>query len=256
MGFGQILLIVGTLSWGIVGAQGRVRLATCVEFISSWFVAIPLSVISLHVLNFNLVGFAASLVFGYTVGGIVLGFIILRSDWRALSQTVISRNAIEGISWDDNDWEELPPHVQSAALVLGYTKQLWDSDTEPSATSKDWKQLAQGEKEAARILGYNRKTWDDESSSSSSSNKNENESETGKMYDDTDWEDLPKEVQEAAKVLGYDQDLWDNDGSPKSEDKWWRRLSPEEQDAARTLGYTEQTWDDDSSSDSSSSDDS
>ena len=166
MGFGQILLIIGTVSWGIVGAQGRVRLATAIEFCTSWVVCIPLCTISLYGLNYDLKGFVAALVFGYTVAGVTLGFIILRSDWHALSQTVISRNAIEGVSWQDNDWEELPKPVQMAAIVLGYTKQLWAMNEEPPTVSKTWKELTTAEKEAARILGYTYKTWDDDNSSS------------------------------------------------------------------------------------------
>ena len=106
IGFGQILMVVGTVTWSIVGAQGRIRLATIVELISSWCIAIPCCVISLYVFNYNLLGFVASLIFGYTVGGVVMGFIILRSDWNALSQSVIASNANEEIAWAVNESEE------------------------------------------------------------------------------------------------------------------------------------------------------
>jgi hypothetical protein len=249
MGFGQVLLIIGTVSWGIVGAQGRVRLATAIEFCTSWIVCIPLCSISLYVLNYDLNGFVAALVFGYTVAGITLGFIIVRSDWQALSQTIISRNAIEGVSWQDNDWEELPMPVQTAALVLGYTKQLWNTNEEPPASSKNWKELTSMEKEAARILGYNRRAWDDDSSSNSGADDTE---ETGKIYDEEDWADLPLDIQEAAKVLGYDSTIWDCGGSSHTDSKCWVQLTEAEQVAARQLGYTEKIWDEDRKADMSS----
>jgi hypothetical protein len=253
MGFGQTLLIIGTVSWGIVCSQGRVRLATAVEFLTSWFVVIPLCAISLYALEYNLLGFVAALVFGYTVGGLSLGFIILRSDWRALSQTVIARNSIVGVAWQDNDWEELPAHVQTAALVLGYTKRLWDTDEEPPACSKDWKKLTTVEKEAAQILGYNRRTWNDDGSSSSSEDDTEI---TAKAYEGVRWLDLPPDIQEAAKVLGYNSRTWDDDGSPESDDKCWEQLTPAEQDAARKLGYSEKTWDEDGGAEVNTSEDS
>lgn len=244
MGFGQISLIIGTLSWGIVGAQGRVRLATAIEFSTSWFVAIPLCAISLYVLNYDIVGFAASLVFSYTAGGIVLGFVILRSDWGALSQTVISRNAIEGVTWEDNDWEELPPHVKTAAEFLGYTKHLWDNDEEPASNARDWDDLNPREKEAARIMGFNRRKWDDESDTSDGESQSK---ETGK-YDHMDWKRLPPNVQKAAKKLGYTKNLWDTDQEPHSSNMAWDEMGPSEQDAASILGYNKKTWDGESRS--------
>jgi len=121
-------MIVGTVSWGVICAQGRIRLSTAIEFCTSWMVVIPLCAVSLFVLKYDIKGFVASMVVGYTFAGVALGFIILRSDWRALSQTVISRNSIEGVAWQDNNWEELPTPIHTAALVLGYTKRLWSSN--------------------------------------------------------------------------------------------------------------------------------
>lgn len=232
-------MIAGTVTWGIVGAQGRIRLATVVEFVSSWFIAIPCSAISLYVFNYNLLGFVASLIFGYTVGGVAMGFIILRSDWNALSQSVIARNAIEGVTWEDNDWEELPPHVQQAALSLGYTKQMWNNDQEPPSNERDWDELSPREKEAAKIMGFNRSKWDDESDTSDGESKVE---EKGK-YDNYSWKDLPPDARKAAEILGYTKKLWDCDKEPASCENEWNDLSPIEQGAAIILGYDKRKWD-------------
>jgi hypothetical protein len=99
-------MIVGTVTWGIVGAQGRIRLATTVEFMSSWFIGIPLCAVSHFVLNYNLMGFVGSLIFGYTIGGAAVGVIILTSNWDAISQDVVARNAIEGVTWDDESKDD------------------------------------------------------------------------------------------------------------------------------------------------------
>lgn len=98
-------MIVGTVTWGIVGAQGRIRLATTVEFMSSWFIGIPLCAASHFILNYNLTGFVGSLIFGYTIGGAAVGVIILTSNWDAISQDVVAKNAIEGVTWDD-EWKD------------------------------------------------------------------------------------------------------------------------------------------------------
>ena len=59
-----------------------------------------------------------------------------------------------------------PTPIQTAAHVLGYTKQLWALKEEPPLTgSKTWRELASAKKEAALILGYTEKTWGDDISS-------------------------------------------------------------------------------------------
>jgi Na+-driven multidrug efflux pump len=68
-GIGNIALSIGTLSWTLVGAQGRYRLATTVGFAGSWLVTIPLSVITSVVLNLDLQGQTAAIVIGYMVSG-------------------------------------------------------------------------------------------------------------------------------------------------------------------------------------------
>lgn len=234
-------MVVGSVSWGVVGAQGRVRLATAIEFATSWLVVIPLCGISLYVFNFDLVGFVAALVFGYTVGGYAMGFIILRSNWSALSQVVISRNAREGVSWEDNDWDELPPYVQKAASCLGYTKEIWNDDEDPPSKAKDWGDLTRDEKEAAALLGFDRTTWGSEDGTSS--DEDDSPKEEARRYDDLDWKELPRHARDAAITLGFNKKLWDSGGEPGSCSRSWKRLKPTERDAAKTLGYSQETWD-------------
>ena len=68
IGFGQILMSVGMVCWNILGAQGRVRLATLIEFISSWILVMPMASILVFVYNYNLMGMVGPLVLGYTIG--------------------------------------------------------------------------------------------------------------------------------------------------------------------------------------------
>jgi hypothetical protein len=107
----------------VIGAQGRVRLATVVEFFISWLIAVPLSALFVYVFHLNLEGMVAGLTIAYTIGANVYLFILIKSDWAGLSALVISRNAAEGLMYDEFDWDDLPDDIQKAATTLGYTKE-------------------------------------------------------------------------------------------------------------------------------------
>jgi Na+-driven multidrug efflux pump len=93
VGIGNIALTAGTVSWALVGAQGRYRLATLTAFVSSWCVTLPLAAIFTYGLNFDLQGVVASVVAGYSVTGTALLYILIRSDWERLSKIVVELNA-------------------------------------------------------------------------------------------------------------------------------------------------------------------
>ena len=60
------------------------------------------------------------------------------------------------------DWDDLPADVKAAAVTLGYTKEIWDSDGEPDSHDSDWAELSEAQKEAAKKLGYTPEEWDEE----------------------------------------------------------------------------------------------
>ena len=171
----QVGLATATVCWAILGAQGRYRLATTITFVGTWFVTIPLSVISILVLNWNLLGPVASLVIGYTVSGATLIGYFLTSDWKYLSEQVVQQHEIEMAEgncvgkYDDYDWNDLPKKAKHAAKTLGYHKRIWDSDGTTEATEKDWDDLTVEQRMAAIELGYNQVGWDGDGSSSTSS---------------------------------------------------------------------------------------
>ena len=73
--------------------------------------------------------------------------------------TMLVEDAPESPIYDDYSWRNLPPHVQEAAMILGYTPQLWDMDEEPPTCDKSWRRLTAEEKCAATLLGYNKQRW-------------------------------------------------------------------------------------------------
>jgi len=245
VGFGQILMSVGMVCWNILGAQGRVRLATLIEFISSWILVIPMAAVLVFVYNYNLMGMVGPLVLGYTIGCVVIIYILFTSDWTQLSDKVVEQNG-GNINYDEYDWADLPLKIQEAAIVLGYTAQMWDSDEEPASSKKDWDELALQEQEAARRMGFNRRKWDNDQSGVT----DEENRSASTDYDDYDWDELPFMIQQAARLLGYTKIMWDTDKEPASANKDWVELSAQEQEAALKLGYDQRKWDGDDNSNS------
>jgi len=251
IGFGQILMVWGMVAWAILGAQGRIRIATVLEAFISWGIGAPIAAIFVYVFNYNIEGIVGGLSIGYTIGTNVYLYMLNTSDWESLSAVVVAQCAVEGQTYDEFDWDDLPDYIQDAAADLGYNKWMWESDdVQPESDDKDWEELTSRERKAAIILGYNKKSWngDGESEEDSTSDGSSEGSEA--------WASLSKEAKSAAKILGYTRSIWDNDGSPPTEEKDWDELSPKERAAAKTLGYTQKKWDgeDDDESDASSLD--
>lgn len=101
-GIGNIALSIGTMSWTLVGAQGRYRLSTSVGLSGAWLVAIPMAAILTVVYNVDLQGQTAAIVIGYMVSGTANTYILIQSDWPKLSRRVIAQTA-ENVGDDDDD---------------------------------------------------------------------------------------------------------------------------------------------------------
>lgn len=261
IGFGQILMVWGMVAWAILGAQGRIRTATVLEFFVSWGVGAPIAAILVFVFNYNIEGIVGGLSIGYTVGTNIYLYLLYTSDWEALSANVVSRSAMEGQTYNEFDWDDLPDEIQDAAADLGYNKWIWESESlQPESDGKDWHQLTSAERKAALNLGYNKKLWNGDVDSEDATGGDKMGSKGANDSSSTaseDWVNLSKEAKMAANILGYNQSIWDNDGSPPTEDKDWDELSPKERAAAKTLGYTQEKWngEDDDESDDDETDD-
>jgi MatE len=91
-GFGNAAMTMGTMSWTLLGAQGRYRLATVVVCMSSWFITLPLAAVFSIYWKLNLQGQTAAMFIGYMISGAVHAYYLFRSDWIALSQSVMDDN--------------------------------------------------------------------------------------------------------------------------------------------------------------------
>ena len=92
IGVGNVLMVFGMVSWGLVGAQGRYRLATLVSVFSSWVVTIPLALFFSLYCNFDLSGIVSSVIVGYSTSGMIQAYILLRSDWEHIAKTIQEYN--------------------------------------------------------------------------------------------------------------------------------------------------------------------
>ena len=91
-GLGNATLTIGTMSWTLLGAQGRYRLATVIVGIVSWAVSLPMGAICSVWLKVSLEGQTAAVVIGYTISGGIHAYFLFRSDWVALSKSVMDDN--------------------------------------------------------------------------------------------------------------------------------------------------------------------
>jgi MATE family multidrug resistance protein len=88
-GIGNIAMTVGTMSWTLLGAQGRYRLATAIAFCGSWLITLPMAAVTSAMLNFDLQGQTSAIVVGYMVSGTINAYLLFRSDWETISQDVM-----------------------------------------------------------------------------------------------------------------------------------------------------------------------
>lgn len=217
---GLIALTLGSMSWTILCAQGRMRLATAVTVLGSVLVALPLAAVSTFALNFNLQGLLASIVIGYALSGIINSFIMLTSKWERISEKASKPTKAEYKN-------PTPPQTQ--------TKQT--QETVPTKQTQEMVpanppievELSPMNETFISTLDTTRETIDADEESDSS-------------YEDLDWEALPDKVQNAAKTLGYNQRKWNDCIPTKYDDYAWSDLSPEQQEAALILGYSESRW--------------
>mmetsp|Transcript_36906 Transcript_36906/g.41219 ORF Transcript_36906/g.41219 Transcript_36906/m.41219 type:complete len:1044 (+) Transcript_36906:450-3581(+) len=236
IGFGQIWMVWGMVAWAILGAQGRIHIATALEFFISWGIGAPIAAIMTFVFNYNLEGLVGAMTISYTIGTNVYLYMLHTSDWEALSAVVVARNSAEGLIYDEFDWSELPDNIRDAAITLGYNESIWEMDEEePESDEKIWEELNPAEQKAAGLLGYTKKTWNQENDTVSSV-------EEKLPYDGYSFNSLPLEAKKAALCLGYNKETWGVDGEPPANDKKWDELTSDEQTAAEFLGYDSRKW--------------
>lgn len=102
LGLANVTMAFAEVSWSLVGAQGRFRLATSVVFLARGFVTIPVALLIILVWELDLDAVGGALGVGYATAASTLTFIVLRSDWERLSRIMQDMKVHEQQLFDDD----------------------------------------------------------------------------------------------------------------------------------------------------------
>ena len=103
VGIGYVSYAIRMSCSMVLITQGRYQIAQLAMFISILFVTIPLSLVTILVLKWNLLGPVASLVVGYTLSGAILMGYVISSDWKALSEKMMLEDQYEEVGSCGNE---------------------------------------------------------------------------------------------------------------------------------------------------------
>jgi Na+-driven multidrug efflux pump len=132
IGLANIVMTLAQITWSLIGAQGRFRLATLVMFLSRWLVSMPCALVSIYVFHLDLNAVSGSLVVGYATATSVLTFIVLRSDWDRLADTMQNMNQPPGDPPAPLEGGEVDRGEEEAGLGFVDLEDFDDSDDSDS----------------------------------------------------------------------------------------------------------------------------
>jgi len=150
VGFCNIFMAFGAMSWALVGAQGRYMHSTIISAIVSFFITIPLSAFSCIVMHYELKSLVGALIVGYSTTTLCVAYLLFTSDWHAISRNIIETNNEEedddesssdesssysdDVDVDDHDLSD----TSSVASVVSLSIEKKDTyETIPSSFSDD-----------------------------------------------------------------------------------------------------------------------
>jgi len=97
VGIGKVFMNFGMISWSLICAQGRFRMSTTVSAIMSFLVTLPLAAISTY-FRLPLEGLVGTIIIGYSTTGLILSYLLLRSDWEHIVNIIKENNEEESSS--------------------------------------------------------------------------------------------------------------------------------------------------------------
>mmetsp|Transcript_6443 Transcript_6443/g.9360 ORF Transcript_6443/g.9360 Transcript_6443/m.9360 type:complete len:133 (-) Transcript_6443:82-480(-) len=114
LGLGNLVMTYAMITWSLVGAQGRYRLATLTILWSRWLVTIPMACVVIFGFRLDLRSVMCCIIVGFATAGLTLAYVLFRSDWTRLSKILQELNALveedeeeeeddEQESYDDED---------------------------------------------------------------------------------------------------------------------------------------------------------
>lgn len=122
VGVANLSMTFGMQSWSLIGAQGKYKVATWVNFAASWGVTMPLAAILVFAFRIDLQGLMSASTIGYTTCGATLSYLLLSTDWEGRARKIQERNAEieEGtIAPEDDDDSDAAEEMWAALPVRG-----------------------------------------------------------------------------------------------------------------------------------------
>lgn len=92
LGIGNIVYFLSRISCTLIGSQGRYFMSNSIGVLGYWGVGVPLASICSILLDINLQGQMAALVFGSLLAGTVNSAFLLRSSWKSLSDVMLAKD--------------------------------------------------------------------------------------------------------------------------------------------------------------------
>jgi len=138
-------------------------------------------------------------------------------------------------------WDELAQRSQRAALLLGYTRDEWE--TERLAGDEEGEVVAAGTPPITPPLANARGAHAPVNAPPAvTTDAGGGGVASGMRGKDKGWAEMLANEQAAAKVLGYDGTSWDEGEVPPTCEMPWDELAQRSQRAALLLGYTRDEW--------------
>jgi Na+-driven multidrug efflux pump len=100
---GCVVMNFSLMVWSLLGAQGRYRLATSVILLTRWLLSMPLALVCIYGLKFDLNSVMGAFTIGFATSVWCLAYIFFRSDWDRLSRVMRELNALMEIDSDFDD---------------------------------------------------------------------------------------------------------------------------------------------------------
>lgn len=113
-----------SMCWYLLGAQGRFKFATLLNFVASWGISIPLAAYFTYELNYDTQGLVAALVLGYVGTGMLFTMVFLSSDWVGRARKISRRNRVaEGEDEEvEDDYDYYDPIEEKAFAAFASRK--------------------------------------------------------------------------------------------------------------------------------------
>ena len=100
LGLANATMSFAQVSWSLIGAQSRFRLATVVIFFARWLVTMPIALVCIFVFQLDLNSVSGALVVGYATASCALAYFVLRSDWERLATLMAEINNMDEVGLD------------------------------------------------------------------------------------------------------------------------------------------------------------